>query len=62
MMEVFHQHHCGWREEWMELWGLEVSEHREMLRVESHSRVRWEWELSRGEISLIVSPIWWLLN
>ena len=58
--EVFHQKHCGWREEWIELWGLEVSEHREMIRVESHNSVRLE--LSRGEISLIVSPTWWLLN
>ena len=26
----------------MELWGLEVSEHREMIRVESHNGLRWE--------------------
>ena len=31
--------HYEWRDEWMELWGLEVSEHREMIRVESHNSV-----------------------
>ena len=49
--QVVHQQHGGWREEWMELWGLEVSEHREMNIVKSHNDVRWK--LSGGEISLL---------